>query len=386
MKKNYYMRNRTIIISVLLIVCVLFSSCSNNSAKDNSTSSSKTRAVDSYNEISRAGLKFKVPDYFEPSENTDNQWLYAEHDEKLVMLLLDTDTDDGRSLSKKQFKAYCDGYYESLFDGNENNKKVGEQTDINYYETNSGLQVAKSSCAFKVNINSFEYMNDRYEYLINNPEVGIALISFSQSREADYDYTEIIEQMILNCETIDSQPVEEEAALIDSGNTVKDIISGIEDELDELKLEDKVVSYERSDDDRYLYITWPGGSKDYESSIRFFTKQGKHYNDVKSSDEIPSSMSIITKENVISGNSTSYMKGVGADATELIMQILDPNQYKEKMGDDLNSKLKEMINEAGSNMEDGAGIAINKIGTHKVTLLLTRSDSDSIDETFTIKF
>ena len=243
--------------------------------------------------------------------------------------------------------------------------------------------------------------SDDNEYLIVDPGKSVIDVAFSQFKDSDYDYSDEIENMILNVEaasesqktqekqkteTKDTQKSEtEKTAIMDSGYSADKLFSVIESGLDELISRDEAVSYERSDNGIWLFITWPGGTKNYASAIRFYLESG---DEIQSPDEIPASMSVTTTERFINGESDNYIKGSGAEVTEHILQFLDYDQYgKGEIAETLNATLDEMINEAGTDMKEGGnGTSERQIGTHEISLQLSFRDSERIDETYTIKF
>ena len=196
----------------------------------------------------------------------------------------------------------------------------------------------------------------------------------TEPEEEDYDFEED--------EDLYEEDQYEDDSVIDGGYSADEIMATIEEELEDLKDEDEVLLYNRSDNKLYLFINWWGDLQNTTTGIQFFEGAGNESAEIQSPDDEPGSMSIHTTEKSIDGGST-YIKGVGAKATAKILEIVDEGQYK---GSNTEDDLMDMINDAGSNMSNGAGTSTKEIGSHEVTLTITDKGSDGVEEVFTVSF
>ena len=167
--------------------------------------------------------------------------------------------------------------------------------------------------------------------------------------------------------------------------TARDMMNSIESYLDGLISQDKCESYQESDNGKYIFISWPSGTKALVSGIVFNKYVNDEYVEIDSTDEIPASMNVRTTENMIQGETGWYVKGQNIHAMEYMMKAILPDTFGDDDG--LYDELTEMQNEAGGQMTGDGSYAISEkeIGGYKVTLLLTQKDN-ALDSVFSIKF
>ena len=176
----------------LFLLTFLLTGCGGAASTEEVTSSDKnTRNVDNYYAVEAGGFVFQVPDYFEQSEDDEAEYQVDGYDATFYLYPQPEDTD---------FESYYKTYFDNIsLDPEDGSYTVTDTSATDYYESTNGFRVAKMSC--KVNYESGSIANE-YNYVINDSGKNTVVLAFSQYNNSEYDYTEEIENMVLNVEAV----------------------------------------------------------------------------------------------------------------------------------------------------------------------------------------
>lgn len=197
---------RVFVIIFLALFCTGCTSTQTNfKEKDNAEEIEREYKITSTNEFKMADIKFKIPDYFEELDSSDDDYKFFNADNSEIPILCFAENDG--DLTDDYINKFVNGYLDNddlsgFLDGDISLGKNTRSTGVSYY-------YAYSSGTFILDNDSKADGDIYFYFLSNNSKSKFVIIIYNHFDNFKYDYENVVNEIIENAEITDKKEEEE---------------------------------------------------------------------------------------------------------------------------------------------------------------------------------